>query len=478
MRRLVPLFLLVVSSALAHVGSPDVFYEGAAGPYRLLVAIRPPAVIPGVAGIEVRAATADVREVKIVPLPLAGAGARFAPTPDVAQRSKDDPQFFTGSVWMMSFGSWQVRVTADGAHGLGQLSVPVPALATRTATMQRTLGTALFGMMIFLLVGIVSIVGAGVREAQLPPGASPTPALRGKAIRVMIATAVVVVALIYLGGRWWNAEARDYSGNIYKPVQASAALQNGALILRLEDTGWIPRLQRLDDLVPDHNHIMHLFLIREPAMERMWHLHPGQTEAGTFSTLLPSLPAGRYRIFADIVHATGLPETAMTEIDLPDIAGRPLVADDSAGKAAAFSQADFSRTISPLANGGRMIWLRDGAPLVSKRATWFRFRVEDASGRPAQDMELYMGMPGHAEFVRGDFSVFAHVHPSGSVPMAAAMLARPGMDMSGVHAVPARLPADVSFPYGFPKPGGYRIFVQIQRGGKVETGVFDARVAN
>jgi hypothetical protein len=43
------IFLLIAmaSAALAHVGSPDVFYEGDAGPYHLLVAIRPPVVIPG-----------------------------------------------------------------------------------------------------------------------------------------------------------------------------------------------------------------------------------------------------------------------------------------------------------------------------------------------------------------------------------------------------------------------------------------------
>ncbi len=51
-------FLLVLSLAVpgsAHVGSPDVFFQGDAGPYRLFVTVRVPLVIPGIAEIEIRA---------------------------------------------------------------------------------------------------------------------------------------------------------------------------------------------------------------------------------------------------------------------------------------------------------------------------------------------------------------------------------------------------------------------------------------
>jgi hypothetical protein len=123
----------------------------------------------------------------------------------------------------------------------------------------------------------------------------------------------------------------------------------------------------------------------------------------------------------------------------------------------------------------------------------FTFVVRDKDGKPATDMEPYMGMAGHAEFVRSDLSVFAHVHPAGSVSMAALELAQDGipsaagsaqapmaMPMSAPMPMPMSdagpLPPEVRFPYGFPQPGDYRIFVQIKRGGRVETGVFDARV--
>ncbi len=113
----------------------------------------------------------------------------------------------------------------------------------------------------------------------------------------------------------------------------------------------------------------------------------------------------------------------------------------------------------------------------------FRFRVTGSDGQPAGDLEPYMGMAAHAEFVRSDGSVFAHVHPSGSAAMAAMELAQAsapggstGMEMSRMAMPGDRVDPEISFPYGFPKPGLYRVFVQVKRAGKIETGVFDANV--
>src|SRR5262249_55566518 len=148
------------------------------------------------------------------------------------------------------------------------------------------------------------------------------------------------------------------------------------------------------------------------------------TNTGEFTQQLPPLPAGRYQLFGDLVHASGLPETVTAEVTLPEVAGKPLSGDDAAGSGSPLAQADFNRTVFPLPGGGRMVWERDNAIIETKKLHWFRFRVEDAGGQPVRDLELYMGMPGHAAFVRTDLSVFAHVHPSGSVPMAALALAQ------------------------------------------------------
>src|SRR5580704_17733618 len=98
--RLLPVVLLAAAPLFAHVGSPDIFYQGSAGPYKLMVTIRPPAAVPGVADVEIRCESKDVRLIRMVPLRLGFAAQQFPPQPDMAQQSKDDPQFFTGGLWL------------------------------------------------------------------------------------------------------------------------------------------------------------------------------------------------------------------------------------------------------------------------------------------------------------------------------------------------------------------------------------------
>jgi hypothetical protein len=396
----------------------------------------------------------------------------------VAVRSQQDPQFFTGSLWMMTSGSWQVRVQVEGERGRGELAAPVPAIARRTERMDWFTGAALASLGAFLAVGLVSIFGAAVREAQLEPGAEPDAERRKRAGWAMLSAAAGVTVVLVLGSFWWTLEARAYDRYVYKPLEMQPELVEGKrLRLKLRDPGWL-RMRGIDNFLPDHGHLMHLFVVRLPELERIWHLHPDMNEPGVFSLELPAMPAGRYQLYGDVVHQNGLPETLAAEVDLPAIApGKPLSGDDAAGVGAPVSQAQGDAVVASLSGGHKMIWVREPRPIEARKPELFRFRVEDAMGQPARDLELYMGMQGHAVFLKRDRSVFAHVHPSGSVPMAALALtaAPPAMDHSS-HSGPSGLPAEVSFPYGIPSAGDYRVFVQIKRAGRVETAIFDTRV--
>jgi len=472
---------LIASGAAAHVGSPDVYYEGDAGPYHLMVAIRTPQVIPGVAEVEVRSDSNDLRSVRIVPMPLVGSSTGLSPEPDPAERSSADPLFFSGSLWLMESGSWQVRMELDGARGPGVLAVPVAAAPRRTLALQGALAAGLLAALVLLSGGIVLIAGAAAREGELEPGEDPRAGGRRRAGVAMGVAAALVALLLALGRVWWNAEARVYSRSmLYRPTPLAASIERGRLLLRAESSIWHNR-RDMRALLPDHGHLMHLFVLHVPEMDRFWHLHPRRLSDGTFEQPLPPMPAGRYELFADIVYESGFPDTMVTEIEAPPTPGKPPSGDDSSAEAVPLAKADRSAAFAPLSQGGRLIWQRGAEPLVSGRPIRFTFVVEDESGRPAADLEPYLGMAGHAIFVRADRTVFAHVHPLGSISMPALALAEASLgSTSAVHSPHAshapRLSPVVSFPYGFPQAGDYRIFVQVKRSGRIDTGVFDVRI--
>jgi hypothetical protein len=283
-------------------------------------------------------------------------------------------------------------------------------------------------------------------------------------------------------------------------MQAELAPGN-LLKLSLTDPGWLAA-RKLDDFVLDHDHLMHLYMIRQPGLDAVFHLHPDQIAPGQFQLALPSVPAGTYSLYADVVHANGFPETLVASLTVPAIAGRPLSGDDSEGLAqplpAGFDAASCTKT-NPnflLPDGYTLVW-DNPETQPAKTPEIFTFSLLGRDGKPASDTAFYMGMLGHAAFVKIDGSVFAHVHPSGTVSMAALMMAAaqngqasppsaasqtsgadamasmPGMDMSGSSAS-AALPNTTGFPYGFPTPGAYRIFVQMKHGQTIETAAFDA----
>ncbi len=459
--RALAIVLAAAAPMWAHVGSPDVFQEGSAGPYKILVTIRPPQVIPGVAEVEIRTTDKDVRSIRIIPLALTGEAAKFAPSGDVAAPLPSEPGAYVGQLWMMVSGSWQVRVHVEGERGAGEMPVPVPAVARSTRGMETPLAALLAILALVLVIGTISIVGAAVREAQLEPGSEPSRPRQDRARFAAGLTSALVLSALYFGNLWWKAEASAYDRYIYKPLDMKATLAGGnRLELHLSDPGWL-RSRALDDFIPDHSHLMHLFAVRLPALDEIWHLHPERRDTGLFVHQLPDMPAGRYQLYGDVVHANGLPETMSAELEVSSAItnGRPLSGDDSHGK--------------PEVNGEREIRFTRQVKYQTKRATTFAFALAEPQGA-----ELYMGMPGHTMFLRKDRGVFAHVHPGGSVPMAALGLTREAQaDPHAMHRATANeAPASAAFPYGFPSAGEYRIFVQMKRAGKVETAAFDVSV--
>jgi hypothetical protein len=482
--------MLLPQQAFAHVGSKDVFEETSAGPYKLYVTIRMPNVIPGVAMVEVRSTGAPVSGIDITPLPLTGEASKHAPASDPMKASASDPAFYAGSVWMMAAGSWQVRFDIKGAAGSAVTAVPVPAVAITTLGMDRSLAVTLGILGTILILGMAGIVAAAVREARLQPGVMATAAVRRRSVYAMAGSLAFMVVVVLLGAKWWNVEAASFSDYVYRPLHTEAVLSGNQLDLKV--TAFTPenkfRSRGTGDFIPDHGKLMHLYAIRQPGMDAVYHLHPTQVAAGDFRLNLPSMPAGNYSLYGDVVHANGFPETLVTTMNVPaGMAASAAGPDDAAAVTLPLSETPLGSSFR-LPDGYTMVW-DPPATLTADTAYSFHFRLLAPNGGPATDMQPYMGMAGHAAFVKTDGTVFAHVHPEGSAAMAAVMLANPGEPgspnsmgempgMAGMSHPPGLAQASgsnaVEFPYGFPTPGRYRIIVQMKHNTTVETGVFDA----
>jgi hypothetical protein len=493
-RLLLGLLLAFAVPARAHIGTSNVFVQGNAGPYPVYVTLTPPAVIPGEATVSVICAGTNVRTVMAQANVLEGASARNMPEGIALTPGPPGSHEFHGTVWIMTQGSWQVRLEVTGDAGVGTLSIPLPASPTRVMRMSRPFGALLIVLGVLLIAGFASLAAALVREAQTEPGVEPTPADRRNGHRAAVIAVVVCVLLLGFGNRLWRQEISRTSDNIYQPLTMTPTLTpGGRLHLQLRPPSTAQEIfstRRLDDLVLDHNHLMHLYLLRWPAMDVAYHLHPEQVSAGDFDLDLPTIPSGDYRLFADIVHATGFPETATAELHLDVPHGRALSGDDAQGTLPAFPAAPLSSSmLLPDDYQYRFAITVPGSDTASEQTIHantpvvLRFTLLDAAGKAPADMANYMGMLGHAAIVKSDGSVFAHIHPDGSVAMAAYMMANaaaaprsanmmPGMDMSAATA----LPNTAAFPFGFPSAGRYRIIVQMKHGATVETGAVDVLV--
>jgi hypothetical protein len=524
----------------AHVGSPDVAMEGMAGPYHLLVSIKPPDVIPGTATVLVFIQNGEGTNVYTQPIYFYS-GRNGAPSADRLQPVAGQPGQFKGIVWMMTDGSSSILLSVTGSLGKGEMVVPIVAMSTAQKKFPVITGYSLAVLGILLFILMVTIIGASVGEGISGQGEALSPARRRSKRIAFAVTALLSSLLVYGGNAWWQSSEQKYRQFMFKPMHASYQLTqkddgSNELAIKINVKG-MRRESTLSYLVPDHGKLMHLYIMRMPAMDVIAHLHPVRMDSTSFKTLLPPLPRGKYLAFADIVYNTGFAETLKDEFsidhDLRD-SSHKMDPDD----AYAFVQAmdergnDTSTDRNAIACGkpGTGVKMKDGSTMIMEDAPdgsfesgaliTLRFAVYDENRRPAR-LTPYMGMMGHAAIVRNDGTVFVHIHPVGTYSMAAQknLLGRMG-ENSGRYQAPNRIVfrdsidhvvtvlrempetarnailmkemnmpmgdsaangdmggmGGIGFPYTFPQPGLYRIWVQVKRNGQVLTAAFDRNV--
>jgi hypothetical protein len=481
-----------------------------------------PGVVPGLADVVIRLPGTGVSRVLVTSARyevIGGeGGASIPPPPDVAEPVAGEPGLYAVQLWFMARGSHRIDVTVEGDAGVGRVAVPVMAQATARLDMASTTGVGLVIAGLVLVAGLLTIVRAAVRDSVVEPGADPLARRERRARFAMIGAAGLLALILFGGWRWWDAVDSSYRARLDRPWSsaATAGRDAGARVVRFEitDSLWIMRSDttwlRINNryartpLVEDHGKLMHLFLVREPGLDAFAHLHPATDDSVAFRSPLYDLPEGSYRVYADVVQESAATQTMVAEVTVPAAAAPERAALEGAAPEAISAAAEAAPPgnafgdpddawwtagaqrepdapdASPLGSGLTMLWERPDPPVRVGEPLSLRFRVADGSGG-AVPLQPYMGMAGHAMINRDDGGVFVHLHPTGSVPMAARMMAERQVGLApDMTEHQGRGPIEdgrVAFPYAFPSAGSYRVWVQVRRaGGGVLTGVFDLEV--
>jgi hypothetical protein len=526
--------------SFAHIGSPCVVMQGKAGPYNLMVNVEPPDVIPGVAKVTVYMQGEQLSAVSARAI-YYRTGDEGAPKPEALGQVAGQPGQFAGEVWMMATGSSSIQLLLEGPKGKGELIVPVVAVSTATRDMPASTGYLLTGLGLFLVILMMTIIGSSVSDGLTTKGEGITGRrLRNRRIGFTVGL-LACAGILYGGNAWWQSWANDYNQYKYKPFSATSTLvkKDSTQYLQFRiDTLNKQRSASLRFVVPDHGKMMHMFIMRIPAMDAFAHLHPQRLDSATYTSILPSLPKGNYLVFSDIVYLSGYTETIkdtfLLENDIADH-NRKLDKDDAYAFALPANLVDAAPPKGEEENfficgkPGTGVKLKDGSSMVwegQKDESMYagtvynlQFAVYAPDGKPAE-LDAYLGMSGHAAVIRNDGNVYIHMHPAGTINMAAqnvlnkrvadtVKLAMYPTDakafsdsvdtwMQYVNSLPEALRDSLlmtdmpfennmdamvmdgethsnmlSFPYVFPAAGQYRIWVQVKRNGQVLTAAFD-----
>jgi hypothetical protein len=438
---------LLAVSAQAHVGSPGVVFEGKAGPYSLLLSVNPPEVIPGTAQVQIIVENGGIDHIWVKPV-YWYAGDEGSPSPDEAFPSEENPNQYEGLIWLMSSGTASLEITVEGSLGKGVALVPVMAASTAQKDMEPQLGWILAGLGIFLVILMVTIIGASVSDGTLEPDQEFTRRYRRKRWIGAGVGAIVLGLVLYGGNQWWQSWADDYQRYMYKPYQATSTIlegESGRILNFAIDTSYLSyrgQSSRTSYLIPDHGKLMHMFLIREGSLDAFAHLHPQRVDTITYQVKLPPLPEGRYFVYADIVRWNGFAETIADTVEIP-VAELPTRLASISETSSLYVDPDDTYIISnplgsqqsklsgnnivicgkpgtetPLPDGSTAIWEhQSNEPLVAGKLYPMTFAIQDPEGNPAE-LQPYMGMMGHMVVFKNDGSVYVHLHPVGNYSMA------------------------------------------------------------
>jgi hypothetical protein len=193
-----------------------------------------------------------------------------------------------------------------------------------------------------------------------------------------------------------------------------------------------------------HERIFHLFVVGDD-LSFFAHEHPERQPDGSFVLPLTLPSAGSYRVVADFFPAGGTPQflTATLFTAGASLRPKPVLRPDSAAKHTPNLTVEMST--------------QPAEPLAGQETLLF-FRL-----KPSDAIEQYLGAWGHMLVASDDLIDVIHDHPLYVDGVAPPDLKQP-------------FPSQIQFNVIFPREASYRVWVQFQRKGVVNTAAFTVPV--
>jgi P-type Cu+ transporter len=201
----------------------------------------------------------------------------------------------------------------------------------------------------------------------------------------------------------------------------------------------------VNDLSVEHEAPMHL-IIASTDLGYFQHIHPEAGATAGQYTIEQTFPAaGDYVLYDEFALPGKADEVHRFDLRVGDESGRP---------------ANLTQDLSPVQIGGYTISLTPMSEVKAGADSGFVAHIEQAGG-PVANLQPYLGAAAHVVVLNDEAGGFAHEHATQGVTLPA------GMDEMGEP--PAAFGPDLAFSHRFEQPGLYKIWVQFQHNGQVQT---------
>lgn len=245
-------------------------------------------------------------------------------------------------------------------------------------------------------------------------------------------------------------DAREYRVDM---TARPAAVQPGkparlAFTVRHPDTRDVVR-----SFATVHEKQFHLFVVSHD-LEFYDHIHPDMQADGSWAIDVTLPKAGYYKLITDFLPIGGTPQV------LPQLLPVGNAGDLQESRAQLPASDGFQKSAGSM----RVALSLPSDGLVAGRDEKLLYQIADAkTGRPVTNLEPYLGAFGHTLVLSEDTLEYVHAHPVELLPE---------------NIETAAGGPELTFKALLPKPGRYRLWTQLKRGGVVSTASFTVTAAS